>query len=257
LWLTGSGSYYVINLQQRFVRRDRHTPKDADAVRNILDAANKILSLVEDSLLHWTPEHFPMIYVGAIFSAMTTHVANCGVVKRDQLVQKLRPNLIALKQFEQCYITARWIRMMFMDLVKDPQQGRDHGREESAQPHSTSDDSEILSFRNEGDGPASVPANDDFHLMGHTFSQGLFERPSSSYDSGRCDASPAAGAQSHLHMNSYASNSLANDFLPFMTGLNESDGVDFSSVSAMDSQSLHFLANVGLSDFASWPEQTH
>lgn len=46
------------------------------------------------------------------------------------------------------------------------------------------------------------------------------------------------------------------DYPPYMTALSEADYVDFSSVSAMDSQSLQFLASVGLSEFAWWPEQT-
>lgn len=38
-------------------------------------------------------------------------------VSRDMLLRQLRPNLLALKQFEQCYILARWIRNLFIDIM--------------------------------------------------------------------------------------------------------------------------------------------
>lgn len=50
-------SYYLINLHQR-LQRQCHKPNE---IRPVLDAALRVFSLVEDSLLYWTPEHFPMI----------------------------------------------------------------------------------------------------------------------------------------------------------------------------------------------------
>lgn len=36
---------------------------------------------------------------------------------RELALVKLRPSLIALKQFEQCYIVARWIRILWTDIL--------------------------------------------------------------------------------------------------------------------------------------------
>lgn len=36
---------------------------------------------------------------------------------RELALIKLRPSLIALKQFEQCYIVARWIRILWTDIL--------------------------------------------------------------------------------------------------------------------------------------------
>lgn len=50
-------SYYIINLHQR-LQRQCHKSKET---KYVIDAALRVFSLVEDSLLYWTPEHFPMI----------------------------------------------------------------------------------------------------------------------------------------------------------------------------------------------------
>jgi len=54
-------SFYVINLQQRLQRLCQKPFVDPEGSKIILEAATKVSCLVEDSLLYWTPEHFPMI----------------------------------------------------------------------------------------------------------------------------------------------------------------------------------------------------
>ncbi|CAG7558114.1 unnamed protein product [Fusarium equiseti] len=101
-------------------------------------AAKKIFDLVENSLLYWTPEHFPMIYVSALFSAMMALAVdgNTAVPKGDQIFGKIRRGLLALKQFEPVYNLARWIRNFFMDIIKrSEQEGRAHEQERAASPH--------------------------------------------------------------------------------------------------------------------------
>ena len=38
--------------------------------------------------------------------------------RSDDVLRKIRPGLLALKQFEPVYILARWIRNLFMDILK-------------------------------------------------------------------------------------------------------------------------------------------
>ncbi|KNA98088.1 hypothetical protein FOXG_02524 [Fusarium oxysporum f. sp. lycopersici 4287] len=111
-------SYYLINLSQR-LQRQCNTSKE---VKPVLDAAAQIFSLVENSLLFWTPEHFPMIYVSALFSAMMALAVDVktSAPKSDQIFVKIRPGLLALKQFESVYILARWIKNFFMDILNRP-----------------------------------------------------------------------------------------------------------------------------------------
>ncbi|KAF5651869.1 d-lactate dehydrogenase (cytochrome) [Fusarium sp. NRRL 25303] len=110
--------YYLINLSQRLQRQCCASKE----VKPVLDAAEQIFSLVENSLLFWTPEHFPMIYVSALFSAMMALAVDVktSAPKSDQIFVKIRPGLLALKQFESVYILARWIKNFFMDILNRP-----------------------------------------------------------------------------------------------------------------------------------------
>jgi hypothetical protein len=52
----------IINLQQRLQGQSSKSdirPEDSDI---ILDAANNITRLVEDAMIYWSPECFPMIW---------------------------------------------------------------------------------------------------------------------------------------------------------------------------------------------------
>lgn len=40
--------------------------------------------------------------------------------RSNQLMRKIRPGLLALKQFEPVYVLARWIRNFFMDILNRP-----------------------------------------------------------------------------------------------------------------------------------------
>lgn len=52
----------TINLQQRLQGQSSKSniqPEDSDI---ILDAANNITRLVEDAMIYWSPEYFPMMW---------------------------------------------------------------------------------------------------------------------------------------------------------------------------------------------------
>ncbi|RBR20346.1 uncharacterized protein FIESC28_05310 [Fusarium coffeatum] len=123
--------YYLINIYQRLQRqcnRSRET-------KPVLDAATKVFDLVENSLLYWTPEQFPMIYVSALFSAMMALAVDGSTAapKGDQIFGKIRRGLLALKQFEPVYNLAKWIRNFFMDIIsRSEQEGRAHEQEPAA-----------------------------------------------------------------------------------------------------------------------------
>ncbi|KAH7353892.1 FAD linked oxidase [Plectosphaerella cucumerina] len=111
-------NYFLINLFQRL---QRQSPRNHEAQQQepenmvVAEAAERIFGLVEDSLLYWTPEHFPMIYVSALFSAMMVLAADGPPSPGNgRLPRRIRPGLLALKQFEPVYVLARWIRNLFM-----------------------------------------------------------------------------------------------------------------------------------------------
>lgn len=52
-------------------------------------------------------------YVGA-------HSPNINPDRKSLLSQQLRSNLLNLRQFEKCFIVARWIRNLFEDAISRP-----------------------------------------------------------------------------------------------------------------------------------------
>jgi hypothetical protein len=79
------------------------------------------------------------------------------VDQRSLLLQKLRSNLINLRQFEDCYILARWIRNLFEDTVT--QQWRSPS---PSPPRSTDrDPSPFPEPSTEGSPPGTVTLNFD------------------------------------------------------------------------------------------------
>ncbi|KAH6693448.1 hypothetical protein F5X68DRAFT_128632 [Plectosphaerella plurivora] len=124
-------NYFLINLYQRLQRQSPRSQPERSSQEPettiVVEAAERILGLVEDSLLYWTPEHFPMIYVSALFSAMVVLAADGtnGSSPGDnrQRQRRIRPGLLALKQFEPIYILASWIRNLFMNTSKHVGEG--------------------------------------------------------------------------------------------------------------------------------------
>ena len=74
-----------------------------------------------------------MIYVSALFSAMVILAVDAVPIAEkpnsDQLLRRIRPGLLALKQFESVYVLAQWIRRFFMNSItrwgRDGQGSRD------------------------------------------------------------------------------------------------------------------------------------
>ncbi|KAH6988863.1 fungal-specific transcription factor domain-containing protein, partial [Ilyonectria sp. MPI-CAGE-AT-0026] len=94
--------------------------KAASNMKTSFRAADNMSDLVDDSLLALSPERFPMIYISAIFTAMTAYVADYDTsssIQSVQLSRRLRPNILALRQLEQCYTIARWVRNLFMEIM--------------------------------------------------------------------------------------------------------------------------------------------
>lgn len=126
-------SYYIINLTQRLQRQAPKTETLPSSAAQIIDAATAVFALVDESLLYWSQEYFPMIYVSALFSAMVALAVDAAPpVERpdgEQLLRTIRPGLLALKQFENVYVLARWIKDFFMKCLvrweRDGQRSRE------------------------------------------------------------------------------------------------------------------------------------
>ncbi|OQU98289.1 Fungal specific transcription factor domain-containing protein [Cladophialophora immunda] len=249
--------YYIINLQQRLQRLCPRPFADSDGSKMILEAAKNVSNLVEDSLLYWTPEHFPMIYISAVFTAMTAQVAECGVSgrNRQQLSQKLRPTLLSLKQFEQCYVLARWIRNMFMDIINRPSRPsnettrtseipRIDSRMNELQPLAERDLHSLAQTNMTISDSGTVPATETLY----PFSEERASHNIASHDFSFVCSGPygqSASPTGYL-IDTLIPNSPPNDFFPPLASFEGVNMTDFPSPSSMEYQSLHFLAELGL-----------
>lgn len=135
--------HYIINLQQRLASLCPITLRDFDGWSIMKASSNEISRLVEDSLLYWKPEYFPMIYISAMLSALT--VSRTSSPASTATLSETRSCLLALKQFEQVYVLARWVRMLFMGIQSHQPLG--HSEKSEGQSHSQS-----ASFRDPADG---------------------------------------------------------------------------------------------------------
>lgn len=68
-----------------------------------------------------------ILSVTAIFLAMMAQYRgsrSCNDYKSQLLSQQLKSNLLSLRQFEQCYILARWIQNLFKDILQPPREAQ-------------------------------------------------------------------------------------------------------------------------------------
>ncbi|PTD07899.1 D-lactate dehydrogenase [cytochrome], mitochondrial [Fusarium culmorum] len=220
----------------------------------VVDAATQVFNLAENSLLYWTPERFPMIYVSALFSAMMALAVDGSTTapRSDQMFAKIRRGLLALKQFEQVYNLARWIKNFFMDILNRSDSGKGSRGE---------------------DQPASPPDH------GRATEMRAPEEPTRHSDSQDVPSHILAGAPSQIDQSTFVAPDLAIGDTTFMFGQDSGDdsvdgggfwptylasGVFFSSTGSGDAidfpqpdstqyQAMYFLADLGIANGSSGP----
>ncbi|KAI1610996.1 fungal-specific transcription factor domain-containing protein [Exophiala viscosa] len=248
--------YYIINLQQRLQRLCHKPFADHEGSTIVLEAASHVTTLVEDSLLYWSPEHFPMIYVSAIFSAMTAYVAEGGISDPSQLSQKLRPSLLALKQFEQYYIVARWIRNLLMDLTS--RLNKTEARKRGHRPDDARIYRQVPSFRRqhgiESHSQTQFTDNNEQRTQ-PTENAYVADNPGSGGDASSYvyETSPfdpsfeSPSGTSAAVLGSFLPDFMTNDFISQQFSPDGNGTIEFPSPSSFEYQHLHFLADLGLS----------
>ncbi|KAF5232057.1 hypothetical protein FAUST_8919 [Fusarium austroamericanum] len=241
--------YYAINLYQRLQRQCNKSRE----TKLVVDAATQVFNFVENSLLYWTPEHFPMIYVSALFSAMMALAVDGSTTapRSDQMFVKIRRGLLALKQFEQVYNLARWIRNFFMDILNrsDSREGS-RGEVPAASPPSNGNTTETRvpeeptrhSDSQEGPahllaGPSSQESQCIFVASDLTLGDTTFMLD---HDSGDVDIEGGGFWPTYLANGVFSS-----------TG--SGDGMDFPQPDSTQYQAMYFLADLGLSNGTAGP----
>ncbi|KAM3509860.1 hypothetical protein MY11210_006147 [Beauveria gryllotalpidicola] len=131
--------YYFleINLQQRLQSQIGEDDVVHQDQNRVLEAANSITLLAEDAMMYWSPDYFPMMWVTALFAAMNVQFVSYRTLNeqgREMVLAKLRTSLIALKQFEEYYILARWLRILWNDIFNRPG-GKPENQRNITPPH--------------------------------------------------------------------------------------------------------------------------
>lgn len=189
---------------------------------------------------------------------MTVHVSDHTAqnVPGDQLAPRIRPYLLALKQLEQVYILARWIRNLFMDMISrrskqvgtvnrpvvanESSVGLDmQGNHRHSQPRSTSSTSPPTHMFARPPSATSYPATSSYTV----------------------DSPPAMTRHTapqryppHMYAAGVESGFMLGDFMPYFSAgntfdprfSNGADVLDFPPPGTVEYQTLHFLADLGL-----------
>lgn len=194
---------------------------------------------------------------------MIAHVAECGVSgpQRLRLSQKLRPNLLALKQLEQCYMLAHWIRGLFMDIIERPERSRTEQKPGLPKEAQHLDSSTV---EGQSTTPDGHPPNHSGITPGSNYLSGNSTTPTDhSFSVGEAPLPrhfPGGEGPSYLDLSisqspmetslgSLFPNFITTDFFTPPYGVPEMTMGDFPSPSSLEYQSLHFLADLGLSGY--------
>ncbi|KAF5671935.1 cutinase transcription factor 1 beta [Fusarium denticulatum] len=204
-------------------------------VKPVLDAAAQIFSLVENSLLFWTPEHFPMIYVSALFSAMMALAVDVktSAPQGDQIFVKIRPGLLALKQFESVYILARWIKNFFMDILNRPPA-------EEAQTQATNLNGDDV----EGGGIGTEMRNCsvlDIDIQRNTAPANQATHDSTGFEDHDFAFDQSSGFEGGGFWPTYLANGV-------FSGVQSSDDMEFPHPDSFQYQAMYFLADLGIAN---------
>lgn len=174
--------------------------------------------------------------------------------RSEQLLCKIRPGLLALKQFEPVYVLARWIRNFFMDILNRSDPLADHQIHRAGSTIENQDSQAVHPIT-----PESIPsalADDTTECTGiHTTNNAadytgsdscpvLIEEPhlefgNGMYEEGQDLEESARGANGLWPM--YVTNS-------FFSNTRTSDVMNFPQSDSSQYQALYFLADLGFAN---------
>lgn len=169
--------------------------------------------------------------------------------RSDQLLCKIRPGLLALKQFEPVYVLARWIRNFFMDIL-----GRSKSLNDGGMPRTD----ELIESRDQGDAQAITPESVPYAQAGNARTR--TETPISANLPEYSSPGLAVGDSSFMfddgtHRDAWPPVELprgAGGFWPtsLTSGVfsndHDSDLMDFPQPDSLQYQAMYFLADLGI-----------
>jgi hypothetical protein len=160
--------------------------------------------------------------------------AKASAPKSDQIFVKIRPGLLALKQFESVYILARWIKNFFMDILNRP---APVDTVEGQRPPTNLHDDDITGGVT---GSETVNSTDLRHeIPTITTSGGQATYNATSFE----DPNFAFDQNSGLDEGGFWPTYLANGVF---SGVQSSDDMEFPHPDSFQYQAMYFLADLGI-----------
>ncbi|KAF9766003.1 hypothetical protein IL306_001624 [Fusarium sp. DS 682] len=172
----------------------------------------------------------------ALFSAMMALAVDVKTAapQSDQIFIKIRPGLLALKQFESVYILARWIKNFFMDILN------------RSDPNNSEDTQRVAtSSQNEGlvDGPPNMEVMNSSNQI-HDIPTATVLSDQPTYLTSGFEDTPAMFDQSsRMEGGGFWPTYLANGVF---SGVQSSDTMDFPHPDSFQYQAMYFLADLGI-----------
>ncbi|KLO89430.1 cutinase transcription factor 1 beta [Fusarium fujikuroi] len=172
-------------------------------------------------------------HVSALFSAMmalAVEVKN-SAPKSDQIFVKIRPGLLALKQFESVYILARWIKNFFMDILNRP---TPFDAVEAHRPPPTLHGDDTTGG---GTGLEMMNGTDEIPMT--TASAGQATHDTTNFEDSNFGFDQGSGSEAGGFWPTYLANGV-------FSGVQSSDDMEFPHPDSFQYQAMYFLADLGI-----------
>lgn len=171
--------------------------------------------------------------MSAVFSAMMALAAEVktSAPESDQIFVKIRPGLLALKQFESVYILARWIKNFFMDILNRP---TPFDAVEAHRPPPTLHGDDTT-----GGGTGLEMMNGTDEIPTTTASAGQATHDTTNFEDSNFGFEQGSGSEAGGFWPTYLANGV-------FSGVQSSDDMEFPHPDSFQYQAMYFLADLGI-----------
>ncbi|QGI62734.1 hypothetical protein CEK26_006693 [Fusarium fujikuroi] len=172
-------------------------------------------------------------HVSALFSAMMALAVEVKISapKSDQIFVKIRPGLLALKQFESVYILARWIKNFFMNILNRP---TPFDAVEAHRPPPTLHGDDTTG---RGTGLEMINGTDEIPTT--TASAGQATHDTTNFEDSNFGFDQGSGSEAGGFWPTYLANGV-------FSGVQSSDDMEFPHPDSFQYQAMYFLADLGI-----------
>ena len=155
--------------------------------------------------------------------------------KSDQIFVKIRPGLLALKQFESVYILARWIKNFFMDILNRPPPTDT----EEAQRPPTNSNGDGVDGGGTGTEMRTSSTDQVYDIQRNNASAGQATHDATGFEDSNFAFDQSSGFEGGGFWPTYLANGV-------FSGVQSSDDMEFPHPDSFQYQAMYFLADLGI-----------